>query len=140
MVLQCNNGVGSNPVEGRTKIWQLYIYIYIYVWKLYQISDILNPMMFVSFNINTTGVTSGAETANPSWAPEFIPVCSGVRVARHLLFYIVYDRSFFCHFVPFRFPIVLSDLHWFADSHYLFGIFVPLGSCCSIFSFLWNVL
>ena len=23
MVLQCNNGVGSNPVEGRTKIWQL---------------------------------------------------------------------------------------------------------------------
>ena len=49
-------------------------------------------MMFVSFNINTTGVTIGAETANPSWAPEFTPVCSGVRVARHLLFYIVYDR------------------------------------------------
>jgi len=23
MVLQCINGVGSNPVEGRTKIWQL---------------------------------------------------------------------------------------------------------------------
>ena len=44
MVLQCNNGVGSNPVEGRTKnltalksnsntVWfnfQTYIYIYIY--------------------------------------------------------------------------------------------------------------
>ena len=39
MVLQCNNGVGSNPVEGRTKnlksnsntVWfnfQTYIYIY----------------------------------------------------------------------------------------------------------------
>jgi predicted choloylglycine hydrolase len=27
-----------------------------------------------------------------------------------------------------------------SNSHYLFGIFVPLGSCCSIFSFLWNVL
>ena len=24
MVMQCINGVGSNPVEGRTKIWQLY--------------------------------------------------------------------------------------------------------------------
>jgi len=23
MVMQCINGVGSNPVEGRTKIWQL---------------------------------------------------------------------------------------------------------------------
>ena len=23
MVLQCMNGVSSNPVEGRTKIWQL---------------------------------------------------------------------------------------------------------------------
>ena len=44
MVLQCINGVGSNPVEGRTKnltalksnsntVWfnfQVYIYIYIY--------------------------------------------------------------------------------------------------------------
>ena len=44
MVLQCNNGVGSNPVEGRTKnltalksnsntVWfnfQTYIYIHVY--------------------------------------------------------------------------------------------------------------
>jgi hypothetical protein len=28
-------------------------------------------MMFVSFNSNTTGVTSGAEAANPSGAPEY---------------------------------------------------------------------
>ena len=33
-------------------------------------------------NINTTDVTSGAETANPSGAPEFIPVFSEVRVSQ----------------------------------------------------------
>ena len=47
MVLQCSNGVGSNPVEGRTKnltalksnsntVWfnfQTYIYIYIYIYN-----------------------------------------------------------------------------------------------------------
>jgi hypothetical protein len=47
MVLQCINGVGSNPVEGRTKnltalksnsntVWfnfQTYIYIYVYIIK-----------------------------------------------------------------------------------------------------------
>ena len=30
-------------------------------------------MMFVSFNNNSTCVTSGAGTANPSGAPGFIP-------------------------------------------------------------------
>jgi hypothetical protein len=49
MVLQCINGVGSNPVEGRTKkltalksnsntVWfnfQTYIYIYMYIDKMY---------------------------------------------------------------------------------------------------------
>ena len=37
---QCINGVSSNPVEGRNKIWQLYnliLTIYIYVWKFNQI-------------------------------------------------------------------------------------------------------
>jgi hypothetical protein len=29
-------------------------------------------------------------------------------------------------------PIVLSDLHRLADSHYHFGILVPLGSCYSL--------
>ena len=35
--------------------------------------------------INTTGATSGAGTAYPSRAPEFIPVFSGVCVARSLV-------------------------------------------------------
>jgi hypothetical protein len=39
-------------------------------------------MMFVSFNSNTTGITSGAGTANPSGAQEFFIVFSGVRVAQ----------------------------------------------------------
>ena len=32
MVLQCINGVGSNPVEGRTKISDVYIHVYIYIY------------------------------------------------------------------------------------------------------------
>ena len=35
-------------------------------------------MMFVSFNSNTTGVTCGAGTANPSGASEFTPVLVAV--------------------------------------------------------------
>jgi len=34
-------------------------------------------MMFVSFNSNTMGATSGAGTAYPSRVPEFTPVFSG---------------------------------------------------------------
>jgi hypothetical protein len=30
-------------------------------------------MMFMSFNSDTTGVSSGAETANPFGTPEFNP-------------------------------------------------------------------
>jgi len=39
-------------------------------------------MMFVSFNSNMTSVTCGTGTANPSGAPDFTPVISGIRVAR----------------------------------------------------------
>jgi hypothetical protein len=45
--------------------------------KLYDKRDDFNfPIVnfpFISSNINTTGVTSGAGTAYPSGAPEFIP-------------------------------------------------------------------
>jgi len=34
-------------------------------------------MMFVSFNYNTTGISCGAGTANPSGAPEIIQVLVG---------------------------------------------------------------
>ena len=50
-------------------------------------------------------VTSGARSANHSGAPEFIPSFSVVRVARSLIFGVVFCRSLFV-FVPLE--IVLS--------------------------------
>ena len=51
--------------------------------------------MVVSLNSNTTGATSGAETANPSGAPEFIPVYSGFLVAESLAFCVAFCGHFF---------------------------------------------
>jgi energy-converting hydrogenase Eha subunit A len=67
----------------------------------------------------TTCATSGAETAIPSGAPEFFPFFSEVRVARSLVFCVVFCRSFVCIFF-FGYPLVSSD--------YPFGIFW-LPSC-----------
>ena len=50
---------------------------------------------YLSLNGNTTDVTSGAQSANPSGAPEFIPSFSVVRVARSLMFGVVFCRSLF---------------------------------------------
>ena len=69
---------------------------------------------------NTTGATSEAETAYHSEAPEFIPVFWGVRVARCLIFCVMYWGSLF---VLFRLAIVLSVL-LFTYSDYPFGIFL----------------
>ena len=39
------------------------------------------------------GVTSGAETSNPSGVPEFTPGSRGVRVTRSLVLYVCFvDR------------------------------------------------
>ena len=46
---------------------------------------------------NTTGVTSGTETAYPSGVPEFTPY-SGVRVARSLVFYVIRCKLLFVLF------------------------------------------
>ena len=54
----------------------------------------------MSFNSKTTGVTCGVEIFNPSGAPEFIPVFSGVRVTRSIVYYVMFCRSFF---VPLSF-------------------------------------
>ena len=58
--------------------------------------------MFVSFNSNTTGVTSGARTPNPSGA--LAPSFSGIRVARSLVFYVcfVYRCLFFLSFLEVK--------------------------------------
>jgi hypothetical protein len=73
----------------------------------------------------------GAGTAYPSGAPEFISCFRGVRVARSLVFCVVFCSSLF---FPFHLVIVLSGLR-FMDSDYL-----PLVSsnsfCRSLFVLL----
>jgi len=71
--------------------------------------------MFVSLNNNTTDVTSGAETTNPSQAPVLIQVISRVRVFQILDFCVVFCRSLF---VLFHLTIVFSALLRFTDSDY----------------------
>ena len=80
---------------------------------------------------NTTGVTSGARTAYPSEAPEFTPGFSGVRVARSLVFCVVFCRSLFvllsfffwplCFLSFFDLRILITSLWYlrFTDSDYL---------------------
>ena len=70
----------------------------------------------LSLSGNTMGVTSGARSAYPSAAPEFIPSFSVVRVVRSLMFGAVFCRSLFV-LVPLA--IVLSVL--------LFTAFDPFG-------------
>ena len=52
-------------------------------------------VMFVSFNNNTKGVTSGTGTANPSGAPEFTPVFIEIGVVQSLGFCVACCRSLF---------------------------------------------
>ena len=67
--------------------------------------------MFASLNSNTTVVTCGAGTASHSEHPSSPPVISGVRVARSLVFCVMFCRSLFV--------IVLSVLLLFIASDYL---------------------
>jgi hypothetical protein len=48
-------------------LFMLFVFIYIYWWP----TRFPYQMMFVSFSSDTTGVTSGAWTTNPSGAPDF---------------------------------------------------------------------
>ena len=76
-----------------------------------------------SNQINTTGAISGAGTAYPSRAPEFIPCFSGF-VLLDLQFYVYVLQNVVCHFVLFLLAIVLSVLRQFTDSDYPFDIFI----------------
>ena len=78
----------------------LYVSIYIY-WFLTRFQC---QMMFASFKTNTTGVTRGSGTVNPSGAAEF----SGIR---SLVFCVVFCRELFV-----LLAIVLSVLLRFAAS------------------------
>jgi hypothetical protein len=69
-----------------------------------------------------TGVSSGAEVAYFSSAPDFIPVFSGVCVAKSFCIVFFYHYVY-CMFVLFRLTIVLSVLGGFTASDNPFGIF-----------------
>ena len=64
-------------------------------------------IMLVSLNSNTTGVTSGADTSNPSGAPEFTPgfYFSWLRVAPSLVFCVVFCISLFVLLCVFFWPL-----------------------------------
>jgi hypothetical protein len=66
---------------------------------------------------NTTDVKCGIGTAYPSGAPEFTPGFNGVRVARSLVFCLM-----FCRLLFVLLATVLSVLR-FTASNYTFGIF-----------------
>ena len=73
----------------------LFVFIYVY-WCP---TRFLYQMMFVTFNSNTTGVTCGAGTAYPSGTPEFTPDFSGICAAQHLVFCVVFCRTYIIHVV-----------------------------------------
>ena len=51
--------------------------------------------------INTTGATCGAGIAYPSRKSEFTSVFSGIRLARSVIFYVMFLLIVACHFVLF---------------------------------------
>jgi hypothetical protein len=83
--------------------------------------------------INTTDVTSGAEIAHPSGAPEFTQVFSGDRVTQSLVLWVCFvDRCLsFCTFFAFMLSVLLryteSDCPF--DIFKLFSLFQELLSC-----------
>jgi hypothetical protein len=89
------------------------------------------PMVFVSFNSNTAGVTCGTGSANPPKLPSLHSVFSGVRVALSLVFCVVFCRSLF---------VLLSFFFWPLYCLFVFDLrtlITPLvssnSSCTSFF-------
>ena len=85
-------------------------------------------MMFVSFNSNTTGNTSRAETAYISRTHVFIP---------DFVVFVLLNLSFSVSCVLER-PLVEQELLTFPE--HMCSSRILWYSCCSIFRFLCNVL
>jgi hypothetical protein len=62
-------------------------------------------MLFVSFNSNTTGVTCGAGDGTRTEHLNSSPVFSVVRVARSLVFYVMFCRSLLALLSVFSCPL-----------------------------------
>ena len=68
----------------------------------------------VGYKSNSTVVTCGAGTANPSGAPVFTSVFSGVRVARSFVLCVIFCRLLF-FLLAIAFSVLLTFLisfHW----------------------------
>jgi hypothetical protein len=102
-------------------LFMLFVFIYVY-WCSTRFPY---QMMFVSSNCNTTDVTCGTCTANPSEEHASIPAFSGVPVAR-CNFYVIFCWSLF---VLFHLVMMLSVL--LRLTTYPFGIF--WSWCCLYF-------
>ena len=104
-------------------IFMLCVFIYVY-WCSTRFPY---QMMFVSFNSNTPGATSGTGTTYPSGAPELTPgFIWGVCVAQSVVFCVVLFFRSLLSFCPFYFghcllfidlrllvtPLVPSNFSW----------------------------
>ena len=88
---------------------------FVFINTYWCVKRFLYHMMLVAFFGNTTDDTSRTGTVSPSGAYVFKPIISGVRVARSLVFCVVFCRSMF---VIFLLAIVLSTPLWFARLDY----------------------
>jgi len=74
-------------------------------------------MMLVSFNNNTTVVTSGAGLLTFPQCQDSPPIFSGIRVDQSIVFYVVFRRSLFV-----LLPISILAIEWsvlrITDSNY----------------------
>ena len=105
-----------------------YLYfIMILNWRSYHIQLYWCPtpfpsqVMLVSFNRNTTGVFSGAETASSSDAHEFPTDFNGTRVVQTLVIFVVFCGSLLVMLSIYCWPF--SVLLRFTASDYTKGIF-----------------
>ena len=79
------------------------LFVFIFVYRC--LTRFSYHMVFVSFNSNTTGVTHGTGTAYPSGALSSTPDFNGVRVARSLVFCVMFCRSLYVLLSFFFWPL-----------------------------------
>ena len=101
--------------------FMLFVFIYIY-WCPTQFPY---QMMFVSFNSNTTGATSGVGSSFPSEATEFTTLFKWVSRCSIFSFLCIHSilSTIVCLFVLFILAIALFALLIINSSDYPFGIF-----------------
>ena len=81
--------------------------------------------------------TCGARTAYPSGTPEFIPVFSGIHVARALVLYAMFCRSLFVLLV-IVFPVLLRFTASGIFKHFLIMSLVATVQYGKKYNFRWN--